>query len=172
MTTQLALIVNQPARAVDLLVKLRPELTQDDAPIAIQNCEAAIIVAAAWQRMDRQPEAQRLLRRVGGWIDGPDSPHWPEMRITRAQVHALLGERPQALDALDRAFEEGFRGTLAVVTNGYPYGGEDNPLFQNIRSEPRFIAWYARLHADNARQLAVLKEKESTEKGPVTSASQ
>jgi hypothetical protein len=68
---QIALIVDQPARAADWMVKLRPELAGADAAVTLLNCESAIIPASAWQRMNRQQDAQRLLRRTAAWIDHP-----------------------------------------------------------------------------------------------------
>jgi len=154
---QIALVVGQPARAANWMVKLRPELDRVDAQVTLLNCESALILASAWQRMQRQADAKRLLQGVAAWIDGPDSPRGPEMQVARAQVHALLGEKEQALKRLDRAFDEGFRGVLATVISGYGYPGEDNPMLASIRGDPRFVAWFERLHADNVRQLALEK---------------
>ncbi len=154
----LALIVGKPERATAILVKRYPELAKGESPINRANCDAAIALAASWQRINRRLEADRLLRRTAAWLDGPRAPRWPQRRIVRAQVHALLGERDQAFDALDRAFDEGHRGALAVsLYGGFVYRGEDNPLFDSVRSDPRFTAWFARIHADNARQLAQLQ---------------
>jgi hypothetical protein len=94
---------------------------------------------------------------VARWLDGPDAPRWPQNEIARAEVLALLGERDQAFAALDRAFEAGHRGALTRVFVAFPIRSEDNPLFENIRADRRFAQWHARLHADNARQLASLK---------------
>jgi hypothetical protein len=63
----------------------------------------------------------------------------------------LLGERDQAFNALVRAFNEGYRGELSE----YCTRGEDNPLFDRIRSDPR-LRHGSRLRAENARQLAQL----------------
>ena len=103
----------------------------------------------------------RLLRRIAAWLDGPGAPRWPQTRFVRAQVHALLGERDQAFDALDRAYDEGYRSTLGSSLNFFfhAYWGEDTPMLEGVRSDPRFSAWFARIHADNARQLAQLESQ-------------
>jgi adenylate cyclase len=146
----LALIVGQPERAATILLEQYSGLAKDETPINAFNCDAAIALAASWQRTNRRPEADRLLRRTALFLDSR-VPHWT-LRTARAQVHALLGERDQAFNALDRAFDEGYRGVLSE----YCTRGEDNPLFDSIRSDPRFEAWFARLRAENARQLAQL----------------
>ncbi len=156
----MALIVGQPGRATAILLKQYPELAKDDSPINFLNCDAAIALAAGLQRTSHRSVPDRLLLRIAAWLDGPRAPRWPTRHIARAQVHALLGERDQALDALDHAFDEGYRGALAASLlggfYGFSYRGEDNPLFDSIRSDPRFTAWFVRIHADNARQLAQL----------------
>jgi adenylate cyclase len=161
----LALLAGHPERATAILLKEYPELAKDESPITQFNCGAAIALAASWQRTNQRPEADRLLRRTAVFLDSPRAPRvllageagayavGDARAYSRAQVHALLGERDQAFSALDRAFNEGRRGVNSI----WCYRGEDDPLFDSIRSDPRFKAWFARLHADNARQLAQLK---------------
>ena len=162
-TAHLAMIIGQPERATAILLKRFPELVKDENRIEPLKCNAAIALAASWQRTNRRSEADHLLRRTAIWLDSPQAPRWPTRHIVRAQVHALLGEEDQAFDALNHGFDEGYRGALATSLLGGFYGffyrGEDNPLFDNVRSDPRFTAWFARLHADNARQLAQLKSQ-------------
>jgi adenylate cyclase len=155
----LALLVGQPERATAILLKEYPELAKDESPITQFNGEAAIALAASWQRTNQRPQADRLLRRAAVFLDSPRAPRvllvGDARAYVRAQVHALLGERDQALSALDRAFNEGRRG----VNSNWSYRGEDDPLLDSIRTDPRFTAWFARLRADNARQLAQLKSQ-------------
>ena len=158
-TTHLELIVGQPQRAVALLLERSPELPTE--PVTIINCDAAIALAAGLQRTGRSGEAERLLRRIAVWLDSDLAPRRPQRYVTRAQVHALLGESDQAFEALNRAFDQGHRSTLGSAYIPVPYPGEDNPAFASIRKDPRFTAWYARIRADNARQLAQLEEQSS-----------
>jgi hypothetical protein len=76
-------------------------------------------------------------------------------------VHALLGEREQVFKALDRAYEAGHRSTLGSAFIAVAYRGEDNPAFAGVRDDPRLAGWYARIRADNARQLAAASEGSS-----------
>jgi vacuolar-type H+-ATPase subunit E/Vma4 len=49
----------------------------------------------------------------------------------RARIHAALGERDEALDALESAYEEHDRSLFHVASD---------PLFDDVRSDPRFTA--------------------------------
>jgi TolB-like protein len=157
MTANLALLANRPEQAAATVLKRFPELASPDVRVIFANNQAATLLAASWQRTGQRADADRLLGRVARWLDGPDAPRWPQNEIARAEVLALLGERDQAFAALDRAFEAGHRGALTRVFVAFPIRSEDNPLFENIRADRRFAQWHARLHADNARQLASLK---------------
>ena len=159
-TSHLELMVGQPERAIALLLKRSPDLASE--PLAIGNCDAAIALAAGLQQTGRSGEADRLLRRVALWLDSERAPRRPQRWLARAEVHALLGERDQVLVALDRAFDQGHRSTLASAYIAVPYPGEDNPAFASVRNDPRFTAWYARIRADNARQLAQAGRPDST----------
>lgn len=155
-TSHLELIVGRPERATAFLLRRSPDLTKDETPITVISCDIAIALAAGLQRTSQPREADRLLRRAAAWLDGPLAPRRPARRVARAQVHALLGERNQVFEALDRAYDEGHRSTLGSALIPVPYRGEDNPAYESVRSDPRFTAWYARIRADNARQLAAL----------------
>jgi TolB-like protein/DNA-binding winged helix-turn-helix (wHTH) protein/Tfp pilus assembly protein PilF len=155
--SHLELIVGHPERAIIMLLKQYPELARDETPITLLNCDAAIALATSWQRTKQRQAGDRLLRRTAAWLDGPAAPRAPQARFVRAQVHALLGERDQAFDALDRAYDGGYRSTLGSSLNFFfhTYWGEDTPMLEGIRGDPRFSAWFARIHADNSRQLAL-----------------
>ena len=158
-TTHLELIVDQPQRAMALLLRRYPELMQETAPIHVTNCDAAIALAAALQRTGKPDEAERLLRRIAAWLDGPKALLRPQKWKARAQVHALLGERDAAFESLDQAFTRGHRSTLGSAFIAVPYLAEDDPSFESIRSDPRFAAWLARIRADNARQLTQFSQQ-------------
>jgi hypothetical protein len=87
-------------------------------------------------------------------LDSDLAPRRPQRWLARAQVHALMGETGKVFPALDRAFDEGHRSTLGSAYVPVVYRGEDNPAFASVRNDPRLAAWYARIRADNARQLA------------------
>jgi tetratricopeptide (TPR) repeat protein len=151
-TAHLELLVGRPERAVALLLHRSPELASE--PITIVNCDSLIALATGLQQSGRRSEAEPLLRRVAAWLDSDLAPRRPQRWLARAQVHALMGETGKVFPALDRAFDEGHRSTLGSAYVPVVYRGEDNPAFASVRNDPRLAAWYARIRADNARQLA------------------
>jgi TolB-like protein/Tfp pilus assembly protein PilF len=155
------LILSRPEQAAQTIADGFAALVAGEDSINVLNCDAAIALTAAWQRTGRQADARRLLERTAAWFDGPSVPRYGDRWVARAAIHALLGERDQAFRALDRAFDEGYRGTwgFALGVVAPLIRGEDNPVFDNIRDDPRFSAWFERIRADNARQLAQWKAR-------------
>jgi TolB-like protein/DNA-binding winged helix-turn-helix (wHTH) protein/Tfp pilus assembly protein PilF len=154
-----SLIVGKPERAIAQVEQVFPEAAAKETPIRLFNCDAAIVLAASWQRTGQHAKARSLLGRVAGWLDGPRAPGYPSLLVARAQVHGLLGENERAFQALNRAYDAGYRYTYPVAGSLLPQiaiDGEDNPLFDNLRTDPRLAAWFARIRADNARQLSEL----------------
>lgn len=154
-----SLLVGKPERAIALVKRRFPEAGAEQDPIGLFNCDAAIVLAASWQRTGEHAAARRLLQRVAGWLDSPQAPRYPAMLVTRAQVHGLLGENERAFHALNRAYDAGYRYTYSVagsLLSQIAIAGEDNPLFDGLRGDPRLAAWFARIRADNARQLSEL----------------
>jgi adenylate cyclase len=158
-TSQLELIGGEPQRAEALLLRRYPDLLQAATPIRLTSCDSAIALAAALQRTGKTGEAGQLLQRIAAWLDGPRALRRPQRWVARAQVHALRGERDAAFAALDRAFAEGHRNALGSTFMPAPYRGEDHPAYGNLRGDPRLAAWFARIRADNARQLAQFREQ-------------
>jgi serine/threonine protein kinase/tetratricopeptide (TPR) repeat protein len=70
---------------------------------------------------------------------------WPMAFMQDAVIHALRGKAVTALDALDRAYEAGWRDgrTLAI-----------DPMFTSLQSEPRFKQLVSRIEADVAAMRA------------------
>jgi tetratricopeptide (TPR) repeat protein len=70
---------------------------------------------------------------------------WPMGHLQMGAVHALRGETAAALDAVDRAYDAGWRDgrTLAI-----------DPLFASVRPVPRFRQVLSRIEADVAAMRA------------------
>ena len=78
----------------------------------------------------------------------------------RARTHALAGERARALQALERAFDSGFRTLWAVDLHPQPLMYLDpvaaDPAFDSLRRSGEFQRWLGRIEVDVASQVARL----------------
>jgi len=82
-------------------------------------------LAVAHARVGNLSKAREILAEIEGRVEaGAAISSW------RARIHAALGEREEALDALERAYEEHDRSLFHVSSD---------TLFDEVRSDPRFI---------------------------------
>jgi hypothetical protein len=162
-TARYALIAGHAERARELLELRLPDLASGLDPVNALNVIPALDLAAALDGTGHRAESTALLRRIGAFLDAPQAPRWPLFAYLRARAHALASEREQALRALDRAHEEGFRLTWAVDLGPGLYLYTDpidaDPAFASLRDDSRFEAWRQRIEEDNARQLEGLRAR-------------
>jgi len=162
---RLALIAGQPGPALEILESRLPALAAGVEPIDTRNVLPAIDLVAARLWTGDESSADELLQRVVAFLDGPSAPRWPMYVFLRARVHALAGELVSAQQALDRAYQEGFRTTWAIdaVPRSFDYidSIDADPAFAALRTSPRYQSWLKRIKADNAQQLARLREREA-----------
>jgi TolB-like protein/DNA-binding winged helix-turn-helix (wHTH) protein/Tfp pilus assembly protein PilF len=168
-TARLALVIGQPARALDILESRLPDLARGAQPVTARNVIPALDLAAAYAGVGRVRESQSLLRRIATYLDGPDVPWLPLFTFLRARTHALADEREPALQALEQSYNAGFRKMWAIDLNPEPMYYVDaidtDPAFAKLANDPRFLQWRARIAADNARQLAALRESRTATAG-------
>ena len=70
---------------------------------------------------------------------------WPQGHLQMGAVHALRGEMAAALDAVDRAYDAGWRdGRMLAI----------DPLFASVRTEPRFRQVLSKIESDVAAMRA------------------
>ncbi len=113
----------------------------------------ALDLASAYQRAGQEANAESLLSLVESEL-----PHWPRTRewghgIADVELHALRGEKEEALAALQ---EHADRGTKDMWRWRVLY----NPNLDSIRDSPEFAAIIAEIEADMAEQLARVREME------------
>jgi len=158
---RLALIADEPARARDILKLRLPDLVSGTEQVNARNVMPALDLVAAWSATGDTASANAMLARVRGFFAGPSVPRLPYFDFVRARMHCL-GKEPQvALQALEQAYQRGFRTTWSVDVQPQPYLYIDpidvDPAFAALRGDPAFARWLARLNADNARQLERLR---------------
>lgn len=116
----------QPERAIASL--------QRAASLAGGNSRIQALLAMHLARNGRRDEARAIQVRL---LDLAGSRHVSPVSL--AVVHAALGEKPQALDALERAFAG--RDTQLVFM-------KDDPRWSALRKEQRFVALLRALKLD------------------------
>jgi len=128
---QLQIRAGNAARAAVMLTRRFPELEQSTASFSEWNCDAAITLAAAWLRTGEDERARQLLARVATWLESSAGPRYPSATVMRAQVHALLGEREEAVAE---------RGQMLALLHV-------DPSFDSLRGDRRMTTLLAGLGA-------------------------
>ncbi len=112
-------------------------------------------LASAYLHSGEKAKAESLLSQVESEL-----PHWPKggggvwgYGIADVELHALRGEKEQALAALR---EHAAAGTRYMWRWRVLY----NPNLDSIRDTPEFAAIVAEIEADMAAQLARVREME------------
>jgi TolB-like protein len=164
-----ALLAGEPERARRILEQRIPDVAREIEPISGRNLLPALDLATAYRLAGAHEQARALLTRITAHLD--ETPlRLPMISLQRARAHALAGEPDAALAALERAYAEGFRTTWAVDLRPQPLLYLDpvaaDPAFTELRHDPRFSAWLARIEADNARVLGELRAREDTRSDP------
>jgi len=127
-----------------------PELFASDPPqIDGTNFGAAVDLSLVLQKTGEHELAALLLERSGSFIKGIARMGWMGYRITDAQIHALRGDRDDALRALRTAEQAGWRFL-------WRYHRDHDPSLESIREDPEFKAIFADIERDMARQRAEL----------------
>jgi len=152
----LALYAGRLNEAMAIYSQHYPELLADDAPlIDLRNYRAAIDLALVLQKKGDKARADMLLDRSSRFIAGqPRLGWWGGYWISDVQILALRGRKDEALAALRKAYDEGWR-TL------WWYYLVSDPNLESIRDDPRFQAVLADIKADMATHMEQIREMEA-----------
>ena len=134
-----------------------PELLSDNGPeIELDNYRAAIDLAWLQQRMGDRQKADKLLKLAYDFIQQrPRLGWWGAYWISDVQILALQGRKEEALAALQRATDEGWRSLW------WYYLRYDMNL-DSIRDEPRFQRVLDQIEADISAQMLRVREMEKS----------
>ena len=164
-TVRLALITGRAEYALELLEARLPDLVRGVEPVRGRNVIPALDLAVAYKAVGRQAEARQLLKRIAAYLDGSDVPRLPMFTYLRARGHALNDEPHLALQALDRAYAEGFRMIWVLDLIPFPLfyidSIDEDPAFATLKADPRYRNWRERIRADNALQLERLRARQA-----------
>jgi tetratricopeptide (TPR) repeat protein len=141
-----------PAAAVARYENKYPDLLIDDPPVT-NNYPAAIDIALLYQALGEQEKANRLLERSLAFLNSLPPGEFSHYSIFRARIHAMRGEKEEALAALRAAIDDGW-------TFQWWFHLKQDPAFDPVRNDPRFQAMVEEMSATMARQLAKVRQLE------------
>jgi tetratricopeptide (TPR) repeat protein len=134
--------------------RIAPELLNEDSPrIGNRNYRAAIDLALISSKTGEQERADWLLESSLQYIQQIPRLGWYGYRISDVQIYTLQGEKQEALLALQRAINEGWR-------ESWWYYLKYDPTLESLHDEPEYQAMVAEIEADMAAQLARVREME------------
>ena len=132
-----------------------PTLLNENEPrIDGSNYRAAIGLAFVLSNTDEQERADMLLDRSLTFIDTIPKLGLRGYWIYDVQIYAQRGKKQEALAALRKAIDQGWR-------TYWWYYLEHDPSLDSIRDEPEFQAMVAEIRADMAEQLERVREMEA-----------
>jgi TolB-like protein/DNA-binding winged helix-turn-helix (wHTH) protein len=149
-----ALATREYAQALQLLAK-RFDIAVDGKPrVNLSNFRASIQVGHIQLHSGDAEHGRALLRAIIDWIDSPIAANWDKvyMRRARAQALMLLGQRDAALAELAASF---------LGDNDYTqwwYALDRDPVWQDVRSDARFVALREAVVARVSRERKELDE--------------
>jgi tetratricopeptide (TPR) repeat protein len=134
--------------------KIAPELLNEASPqIGVTNYRAAIDLALILSKTGDPQRADWLLEHSLQYIQGVPRLDSTGYGVADAQIYAVQGNPQQALSALRRAIDEGWRAYWWFYL-------EYDPILEPLHGEPAYQAMVAEIEADMAAQLAHLREME------------
>ncbi len=141
-------------RHIDVLglyVKAFPELVGTDPPVIDgSNYRSAVDLAGLLLETGDRNRAARLLDGSESVIRSTQRMGWEGYGMLDVQIHALRGDKTRALAALREAKTAGWRSFA------WRYYRDFEPALASIRNEPEFVATFADIARDMARQRADL----------------
>ncbi len=129
-----------------------PSLTRDGEPdVHRWNLFAAIDLALVYRKLGEDGRAESLLQRSLQTTEGLPRLGVDGYWIADVRVHAIRGDVQQAVAALERAVDEGWR-----LLTWYHFNLDPN--LEVLRDDPGFQALKARVEQDLARQARRVRE--------------
>jgi TolB-like protein/Tfp pilus assembly protein PilF len=122
------------ADARDRYRQSNPELFSTAEPVVMaNNLTAAIDIAAAELKLGDSQHAQLLLKKCEAFIASRDEANRrATYRADPVQLYAVMGRKDEAIAALRRAIDDGFRSSW--------WRFQVDPTLDSIRDDPRFVA--------------------------------
>jgi len=145
----------RPAACVERYGAGYPQLLEEQPPtINDGNLHAAVGLAHCLQAAGRQAQADRLFDRSLTYAEATPRLGLAGQGITDARIHAMRGQTGQALAALRKAVDAGWRSRWRMDLL-------HNPELAALHSEPGFRALVTDLEADMLAQRQLIRDLEA-----------
>lgn len=147
----------QNAQAIAVYSKLYPELLEEDeVAIGLNNYRAAIDLSLVLQKSGEGARANELLDKCQNFMrERPRLGWWGGYWVADVQILALQGRKEEALAALQRAVDEGWRSL-------WWYYLQYDMNLDSIRGEPEFQRVVDQIEADMSAQMQRVREMEQS----------
>ncbi len=141
--------------AVQRFRNIHPDLVDGaDPKVDTTNWWWAIEIANALGKVGRQDRAEDLLHQALQVVESMPRLGYAGFGIADVEIHALLGDKEKALDALATAVEAGWRSSWRRKT-------EMNANLEILHDDPRFKDILAVIRAEMKEQLGRVKAREA-----------
>ncbi len=125
------------ARKYDVALAHVEQVARLAGPGAIDPYVAGYAYLATGNGEEAESYFERAMRQERIELEGGSER--PEVRLKLAMIYAARGERMEALEWLQQAFDAGERRSVWI---------ERNPMFDSIRSQPQYRGLIARMQAE------------------------
>lgn len=133
---------------------LRPDIFLPEPSITTLDLTMPVVAAHVLARTGDRAQAARLLDRVLAVTEPTPGRRAPnDWRLARAKVFAERGRNDLALNELESAYRDGWRG---LFLNDESVWLDRQPCLAPLREEPRFVALIAKIRADLDQQRAAV----------------
>jgi DNA-binding winged helix-turn-helix (wHTH) protein/TolB-like protein/Tfp pilus assembly protein PilF len=137
------------ARRYELVAPWGPRKT---AGVQVQNRGLGVVYAHTLVLAGQIQRGRKLAQSILAQLDGESVGRVPfYMSRDRAAAYAVLGDKERTLDELENSLKVGHYSY-------WWYYAENDPLFENLHTEPRFQAVVAQVTTHRAQQRELLDE--------------
>jgi TolB-like protein/Tfp pilus assembly protein PilF len=154
---QSAMLTGDYDKAYRYTLEGNPALADRDELVIDQfNANDVVRLAYIFQKRDKHDEADKLLGQALQVVRASPRLGMAGYGIRDVQILSLQGRKSEALDLLQQAVDEGFRGSLFF--DGWRI--EEDPYLVSIRDDPKFESMHSQIRKFNDEMLENVRRAE------------